>query len=134
VNAFAKLLTELRKLFEGDLDQLLVLAVLAGGAGGTNWRKTLLDESFPRPFKTTNTQYIAEESGIPRESVRRKLQLMEAKGYIERLEDGSWKFRSEAAGMLRSGTVATMDYLVTVLNAGFAAAAQQPDDKAPDRD
>lgn len=134
VDALAKLLTELRKLFDGDLDQLLVLAVLAGGAGGTNWRKTLLYGTVPRPFQTTNTQYLAEISGIPRESVRRKLRLMEAKGYIERHEDGTWKVRSESAEILRSGTLATMDYLVTVLNAGFAAAAQRPDDKSADRD
>lgn len=95
--SFAKLLIELRKLFDGDLDQMLILAVLAGGAGSENSRKTLLQQPDLRPFQPTNTHSIAEISGIPRESVRRKLKLLEGKGLIEQNEDGSWRIAQNAA-------------------------------------
>ena len=121
--SFAKLLIELRKLFDGDLDQMLILAVLAGGAGGENWRKTLLQQPGLRPFQPTNTHSIAEISGIPRESVRRKLKLLEGKGLIEQNEDGSWRIAQNAAVLLRDGTHATIDYLTEIIKAGLAADA-----------
>lgn len=117
---FAKLLIKLRELFDGDLDQMLILAVLAGGAGGQNWRETLLHEPVSRPFQPTNTHSIAEISGIPRESVRRKLKLLATKGLVERTDIG-WKIDQQAAVLLRDGTEATIDYLTAIINTGLTA-------------
>ena len=80
VEGFTRLLILLRQQFDGDLDMLLVMAVI----GEATLPKHLLPANFcygellqgkgQQVNKTDiNTQSIAAYSGIPRETVRRKL-------------------------------------------------------------
>lgn len=39
---------------------------------------------------------VAQVTGLPRETVRRKLMLLRDRGRVERLADGRWRFRPEA--------------------------------------
>jgi hypothetical protein len=74
---FSAVLTEMRSRFGGDLDQYLIYMVFmlaehdrSPGAGGLN------------------VFSVAEITGIPRETVRRKLAAMAARGEVQRGEDG----------------------------------------------
>jgi len=90
-------LTGVSKAFDGDLQQVLVLAVIgqvrlrghrtAGEAGGV-----------PPPAETLSitASRLADVTGIPRETVRRKLKLLEDRGWIARRPDGAWYLRVDA--------------------------------------
>lgn len=89
--AYVQFLTEhladLSRVFAGDLQQMLVLAligqaqinaVLSGNAGAG---------------KSLSASRIADVSGIPRETVRRKLTALEDNGWIERDDAQRWQLR-----------------------------------------
>jgi len=129
-SAFAHLLIDLRRQFDGDLDAVLILATVSAGSEGADWRTTLLSgrSGEPRINAATNTQSIAHVSGIPRESVRRKLSRLEKKGWVSRDSAGNWSPRQQAANDLRPATLATIGYLQTVFY------ATQSKDHAPKSD
>jgi DNA-binding IclR family transcriptional regulator len=39
---------------------------------------------------------VVQVTGLPRETVRRKLERLRDQGRVERLSDGSWRFRTDA--------------------------------------
>ena len=41
---------------------------------------------------------VVQVTGLPRETVRRKLERLREQGRVERLPDGSWRFRTDAIG------------------------------------
>ena len=122
---FTRLLIVLRREFGGDLDALLILGAVATGSRGEGWRDILLSDGRGRgnTHSATNTQSIAHVTGIPRESVRRKLARLEAKEWVRRDGSGNWLPTARAADDLRPATRATITYLRTVLAAALAAAA-----------
>jgi hypothetical protein len=110
--AFARLLVTLRREFDGDLDAMLVLLTLSLGTERSEWRKALLGKVEPAvPTRLTNTQSLALATGIPRESVRRKLETMQAKGWVTRDEARNWAPTRAAADDLRAGTLETVAFM-----------------------
>jgi DNA-binding IclR family transcriptional regulator len=61
-----------------------------------------------------NTQSIADSTGIPRESVRRKVARLMDRGWVRRNEDGTFEVTERAAADLAPATEATFDYLLGV--------------------
>jgi CRP-like cAMP-binding protein len=129
VEHFTELLIALRRQFDGDLDRMLVLAVIGLRTLPARRVRQLSYADFeagmtveePSPI---NVQSIAETSGIPRETVRRKVQALEAAGWIERRDDGYLAVSAKAREDLAPGTEATFRYLVAVGAACVAAAAR----------
>jgi predicted transcriptional regulator len=131
VEGFTRLLILLRQQFDGDLDMLLVIAVI----GEATLPKHLLPANFSygellqvkgqQVNKTDiNTQSIAAYSGIPRETVRRKLERLADKGWIERNDNGGWTATRKGSQDLQEATDATIDYLAAIGDAiGEAGAA-----------
>ncbi len=93
-------LTDVSREFGGDLQQAVLLAVVGqvylhalirsghdvqGFSSGRN------DGQIVTPFITASR--MADVTGIPRETVRRKLELLNQKGWIEQLPDGAWRLR-----------------------------------------
>jgi predicted Rossmann fold nucleotide-binding protein DprA/Smf involved in DNA uptake len=127
VEHFTELLITLRREFGGDLDRMLVLAVVGmrslppqrvQGRSFAEFQAGDLAQQ-PRPI---NVQSIAETTGIPRETVRRKVAELEAAGWIERREDGHLMVDPRAREDLAPATQATMRYLVAIGAACVAAA------------
>ena len=120
---FTRLLIVLRREFGGDLDALLILGAVSTGSRGEGWGEILLSDGRGRgnTHSATNTQSIAHVTGIPRESVRRKLEQLEAKRWVTRDPKGKWTPTAQAADDLRPATMATIAYLRTV----FAAALEE---------
>ena len=133
VVCFTRLLVELRKTFDGDLDAMLILAVVGIGSQQRNWRDVLIDlaktEGQDSP---TNIQSIADAAGIPRETVRRKLDNLQEAGWVIRNDLGNWVPTSQAAEDLKPATLATFSYIKAILNAslrpeeGLAVRSEKP--------
>jgi DNA-binding transcriptional ArsR family regulator len=122
IGAFVRLLTDLRTQFDGDLDAMLVLAATSASAqadGG--WDALLEGETLNAHHRPTNTQSIAHQTGIPRETVRRKLRWLQDKGWVTRDVQGNWTPSGTAARDLEPATEATITYLRTVLTAAARA-------------
>jgi hypothetical protein len=118
-----------RLAFDGDLDLLVVLAVIgdrsfASGrvAPSMTFDEFMSDEGIkPKPI-SLNAYSIAQFSRIPRETVRRKVQDLIDRGWVERHSDGSLQATRKAAVDLQALTEASMDYLAK-MSALFREAA-----------
>lgn len=135
VEGFTELLITLRRHFRGDLDLMLVLAVI--GSRTLPLRRT---EDFSRadfdagqrperPICPINVQSVAECSGIPRETVRRKVRDLEALGWVERREGGVLVATPQAARDLAPATEATLRYLFAIGAACADAASGESRDR-----
>jgi hypothetical protein len=90
VEGFLKLMVELRRVFGNDLDKVIILSTIG--------RRMIRDSSLPqvshadarsRPFPQRagadiNIDALSRASGIPRESVRRKVNELVAAGFVAR--------------------------------------------------
>lgn len=133
LKAFTHLLIRLRQHFDGDLDLMLVLAVIGERTRPDSWEPEVLtyrqltrgedEQHFQLPI---NVQSVADYSGIPRETVRRKVAALQAKGWVERTDEGHLQVGRRAAVDLEAATGETMEYLATVLKAFRAAALDRP--------
>lgn len=125
VVALLRLLTELRTLFGGDLDAMLVLAATSVSIRGEGWREMLFQgQPLRGEVRPTNTQSIAHITQIPRETVRRKLNWLQERGWVRRDAAGNWEPTRDAAKDLERGTEATVIYLKAILNAAMKAEPQ----------
>jgi hypothetical protein len=85
-------LTDVSRAFEGDLQEMLVLAIL--GQVFIHADEQGLDNL---PISASR---IADVTGIPRQTVRRKLLSLQRRGWAYQGEDGGWRLitqRREAA-------------------------------------
>jgi hypothetical protein len=94
VEFFIEHLSDISRAFRGDLQAMIVLAIVgqvqiramkvAARAG--------LDPQSLRPERLSITaSRIADVTGIPRETARRKLTALERRGWIVRGEEGAWR-------------------------------------------
>lgn len=124
VAAFASYLIECRKHFRGDLDLLLLLAVIGDRTlVAKKVRKSLSYEEFLQgeyvDFQpdAINYQSISEFTGMPRESVRRKVNELIDIGWVRRTEDGFLVATKKASEELAPLTEAGISYLVQMAKA-----------------
>jgi len=89
--ALTRHLVECRRIFDGDLDLFLVLAIIgertfpAHKAPGAMSHAEFLEGSVSDLAPAAiNLQSIADYSGIPRETVRRKVETLIEKGWVMR--------------------------------------------------
>jgi DNA-binding MarR family transcriptional regulator len=129
-DAFCELLVRLRRQFGGDLDRMLVLAIIGsrtlarGRIDGMSYERFMDTRRADEPAPI-NLQSIADYSGIPRETVRRKLHDLERAGWIIRQDKGYLVATAKAAADLEPATRATMRYLLAVVGAWKEAISEQ---------
>ena len=122
LSALWRLLVELRHHFDGDLDSMLILLAISVGTERDDWRVALLDKWQPkRRTRPTNTLSLSQSTGIARESVRRKLDALSARGWIVRDAKGNWEPTLAAAETLQPATLETVEYLRRIFAAGLGA-------------
>lgn len=123
VEHFTQLLIVLRQGFDGDLDLMLILAIIGSRSlpSRRNQPFTLddfmtssLGQRHPDPI---NLQSIAECSGIPRETVRRKLTQLEQRSWISKNAQGHYFVNPTASSELADMTQASLNYLQAVFGA-----------------
>lgn len=128
LSSFNKLLIQLRKAFDGDLDLMLVLAVIGDRTRPDGWqpepvtyRQITRRKGAEHLQIPINIQSVAEYSGIPRETVRRKVRALEQKGWVQRDADGHLKISPSAAMDLERSTTDSIQYLAAISSAVLAA-------------
>lgn len=95
VESFTEHLTDLSRFFKGDLAEMLVFAVI-----GQTYLRAYIEhsrvaeshrEEFAPPLISASR--LSDVTCIPRQTVRRKLDALEQRGWIERAADASWTLR-----------------------------------------
>lgn len=120
-----KNLTELLITFResiGDLDLVIVLSVVGRSTMSErragkflNYEKLFGEwEGLPEP-EAINTRSIADYTGIPRETVRRKINELVERGWVTRDSQGSLKVTARCAKDLEATTDHGIDYLSRML-------------------
>ena len=96
VEFFVEHLEDMSRAFRGDLQQMMVLAII-GQVKLRVVRAAVLagDDPATIPLERCgiSASRIADVTVIPRQTVRRKLEILEQRGWIERLEDSTWMLR-----------------------------------------
>ncbi|MGD8347058.1 MAG: hypothetical protein PVI83_07410 [Lysobacterales bacterium] len=119
---FTLLLIKCRELCEGDLDQVLILSAIGMRTlmnrriDGLTYDEFLDGRRSAGVSRKINLQCIADGTGIPRETVRRKIKCLMARGWIEKESDGTLAVTARAADELAPATQATFDYLRDIAN------------------
>ncbi len=134
VDALCELLIVLRQQFFGDLDLMLILAIISSRAlparqsSTMSYKQFISDSDKQRADQPINIQSVAECSGIARETVRRKVRKLEDLGFIERGANGMLKVTKKALSKLTPATEASFQYLVTLSSSNAAAQRQEKPD------
>ncbi len=120
VDALCELLIVLRQQFFGDLDLMLILAIIGSRAlparqtSNMTYAEFISDNTKDRADQPINIQSIAECSGIARETVRRKVHKLEDLGFIARDPSGMLTVTDKAINQLAPATEASLQYLMTL--------------------
>lgn len=122
VHSLTRFLIACRKGFDGDLDLFLVLAVIGERTySQQNADPTVTYADFrdgrasaTRP-QNINLRSIAEFSGIPRETVRRKIADLMERGWIVRTADGNLSVTRKASTDLQPLTLESINYIAQML-------------------
>ncbi len=126
VDALCELLIVLRQQFFGDLDLMLILAIIDSRAlparqtSNMTYAEFISDNTKDRADQPINIQSIAECSGIARETVRRKVHKLEDLGFIARDPSGMLTVTDKAINQLAPATEASLQYLVTLGSSSLA--------------
>ena len=141
IDALGDLLVVLRRELDGDLDLVLILAVLAGRTRPEGWRTELsgyraLRRAIVRGTETElthpiNVQSLAEYTGVPRETVRRKIAQLEERGWIVREENGSLAFTEKIGADLERATEQSIEFLAA-LHSAFDTPPRGPGQRSGD--
>jgi hypothetical protein len=118
VASLTQFLIECRLHFDGDLDLFLVLCIIGdrtfsarhapSGMDFENWNKTRVETVRSEDI---NVQSISDFSSIPRETVRRKLNVLVEKGWVIRDERGFITATTKAKTDLAPLTQTSLVYL-----------------------
>lgn len=107
-HAFTSLLIVCREHFDGDLDEMLILSIIGDrtlvaqrfeGLSYDDFRSGRRNDSRR---KVINVQSIADCSGIPRETVRRKVARLIERGWVESgSTEGCWRLSGRRSNWSR---------------------------------
>jgi predicted transcriptional regulator of viral defense system len=84
-------LADVSRAFGGDLQEMLVLAII----GQKQLRSAINQQGAETAISASR---IADVTGIPRQTVRRKLKSLEARGWITQTPDAAYKLAILAGG------------------------------------
>jgi DNA-binding transcriptional ArsR family regulator len=109
-------LTDLSREFRGDLQMPMILAIIGQvGIGSLQKGGPVPDSASGSPIEVVSStsaisaSRIADVTGISRQTVRRKLEALESRGWIEQLPDRSWRLRMVGGGAVAQGDLAQID-------------------------
>ncbi|MGL4541737.1 MAG: hypothetical protein ACRCUI_04415 [Polymorphobacter sp.] len=133
VEGHLRLLTNLRAVFGNDMDKIIVLGAI-GQQMMTDRRADDRSVAVSRD-RLTNIGSIATATGVPRESVRRKVGELIAAGWIVRDTTGGLAVTKQAATELQPSSDDAVDmldtlfdrFLVMMTARGWIAVQKRPD-------
>lgn len=119
-HGFTAMLIECRKHFNGDMDQLMIMSVIGERtltrerASGLTYDDFVAGQRSPGLPKRINLQSIADSTGIPRETARRKVRKLIKRGWIEKDPDGSFRVSENAVAELQPATELALGHLFDI--------------------
>ncbi len=117
VEGHLRILVELRQVFGNDLDKIMILAVIGQQMLGDPLLQTLRFEQLGNgapPLsqqRLTNIGSVAAVTGIPRESVRRKVDELVKAGWVVRGANGHLAVNARASSDLSPPTLTAIEML-----------------------
>ncbi|MGA7269059.1 MAG: hypothetical protein ACRCVZ_04260 [Aestuariivirga sp.] len=133
VGNLTRLLIAARQAFDGDLDMFLVLAIIGDRTfSARNADPALTFEAWQTggaPHVATediNIRSIADFSGIPRETVRRKLAQLIDKGWVVRGDNNALAATLKARNELAPLTEESLRYLIQMFHLFEGIAGEPP--------
>ena len=118
VGSLTQFLITCRTAFDGDIDMFLILAVIGDRTFSQRHADPELDyEGFrsgvskSTPSLVINLRSISDFSGVPRETVRRKINQLVKLGWVKKQRDGSFQATSKAKKDLEPLTLASIQYI-----------------------
>ncbi|TFU06283.1 hypothetical protein EUV02_04585 [Polymorphobacter arshaanensis] len=117
VEGHLRILVELRQVFGNDLDKIMILAVIGQQMLGEPQFQTSRFEQLGNVIpplsqeRLTNIGSIAAATGIPRESVRRKVDELVKAGWVVRGANGHLVVDAQASSDLSPPTLTAIDML-----------------------
>lgn len=96
VQFFSEQMADVAKVFKGDLQLALVLAVV-GQAALEPVRNQPIESVRPDQLGGINASRLSDVTGIPRQTVRRKLAVLAKLGWIAQRADGVWAITGHTA-------------------------------------
>lgn len=108
VEFFTEHLSDLSRVFSGDLQMVLTLAVV-GQIHLRNLMDQQSDEGAIRTAPGIAASRLADVTGIPRETIRRKLAALEKLGWIERVDRASWRIASSGQKSVARDALSEVD-------------------------
>ena len=135
--AFNELLVLCRQAFGGDLDRMIILSIIGERSlpsergSGISYDQFLAGRRGPGSPRPINIQSISECTGIPRETVRRKVaQLIESR-WVGRDDAGLLFVLPQASRDLKPITEGTLQYLRSVGEILLEVAFDAPEPPGP---
>lgn len=126
VRAFSELLIRLRADMGNDLDQTLILAVIAERHYAARGMKDAPGAAAAPGRCAINAHSVALYAGIPRETARRKIAKLVRKGWVDCDAAGNLSPTAKAAEDLANATAASVSYLGNVTRIDGRGAANRP--------
>jgi hypothetical protein len=131
VEGFLTVLVELRRVFGNDMDKVIILSAIGQqylrdpALSSTSRAEVERMDVAPGLRSTTNIDALARATGIPRESVRRKVNELIANKLVERAAEGGLHVAPGVAGRLQGSTDVTVEMLDTLFGAYLAMLVAQ---------
>ncbi len=122
---------DVSRVFGADLQSALVLAIIGQKSLDAHLRAKFLSEGkappniVPPNALGVNSSSIAQISGIPRETVRRKIRALTERGWIERDERGCYSVVTDGEGSKARRDLADLDQRSIERVSRFLAATQR---------
>jgi hypothetical protein len=98
-------LADCSRVFGGDLQAMTLLAIIGQVALAKLIQTGVVGPAeFDDPFvaEATNASRLADVTGIPRQTVRRKLAKLQALGWVEQDENAGWRLAQGGAGQAQA--------------------------------
>ena len=120
VSSLTQLMIACRRSFDGDLDMFLVMCVIGDRSFSARKVDPGMDYDGFRnasvtPPEDINIKSISDFSGIPRETVRRKVAQLADKGWVSRNAEGFVVATHQAKADLEPLTLASIKYVARMM-------------------
>ncbi len=89
VELFVGHLLDVSKAFRGDLTELFVMATVG--------QAHIRGDELGHDHAPINATSISEVTGIPRQTVRRKLQALEKRGWVQQIDGKGWQLAMDGS-------------------------------------
>lgn len=86
-------LCDCSRVFKGDLIEMTVLAVIGQMFVRHHSNEATRNYALDGEVLTVSIAHISEATSIPRETVRRKLLLLQKRGWVEQMDNGGWTMK-----------------------------------------